>query len=68
MTKYLQIIFKFTLSALKSVLLYQTYIIMPLTVSGEKIPEVNGDGGPELVYKGVSVAPDTDIHGASSRL
>lgn len=44
------------------------HIIMPLTVSGEKIPEVNGDGDPVLAEEGVSVAPDTDIHGASSWL
>lgn len=41
---------------------------MFLTVSGEKLPEVDGDGDPVLADEGVSVAPDADIHGASSRL
>lgn len=43
-------------------------IIMSLTVSGKKIPEVNGDGDPVLAEEVVSVAPDTDIHGAGSWL
>lgn len=41
---------------------------MSLTVSGEKISEVDGDGEPVLGNEGVFVAPDADIHGASSRL
>lgn len=39
-----------------------------LTVSGEEIPEVNGDRDPVLAEERVPVAPDADIHGASSRL
>lgn len=42
--------------------------ITSLTVSGEEIPEVDGDGDPVLAEEGASVAPDADIHGASSWL
>lgn len=41
---------------------------MSLTVSGEKFSEVDGKGDPVLADERVFVAPDTDIHGASSRL
>lgn len=42
-------------------------IIMWLTVSGEKLSEVDGKGDPVLADERVFVAPDTDIHGASAR-
>lgn len=42
--------------------------ITSLTVSGEEVPEIDGDGDPVLAEEGASVAPDADIHGASSRL
>lgn len=47
---------------------HHQFCIMSLTVSGEKVSKVNGDGDPVLAEQGVSVAPDTNIHGASSRL
>lgn len=40
-------------------------ISMALTVSGEELPEVDGDRQPILADDGFPVAPDTDIHGAS---
>lgn len=43
-------------------------VAVALTVSGEQVPEVDGDGDPVLADHGVSVAPDADVHGAGARL
>lgn len=39
-----------------------------LTVSGEELPEVNGEGDPVLADQRVFVAPEADVHGAGARL
>lgn len=39
-----------------------------LTVSGEQVPEVDGERHPVLVDEGLPVAPDADVHGAGARL
>lgn len=42
--------------------------IMMLTVSGEEVSKVNGKGDPVLADERLLVAPDTDVHGASTWL
>ena len=65
--QYFRTLFTYNLPHIKSVCCIK-HIIVRLTVSGEQVPEVDGDGDPVLAQEGVSVAPDTDIHRASSRL
>lgn len=43
-------------------------IIVMLTVSGEEVSKVDGKGDPVLADERLLVAPDTDVHGASTRL
>lgn len=41
---------------------------MMLTVSGEKVSKVDGKGDPVMAEERLLVAPDTDVHGASTWL
>lgn len=41
-------------------------MVLPLTVFGDEVSEVYREGDPVLVEHIGSVAPQTDVHGASS--
>lgn len=41
-------------------------MVLPLTVSGDEVSEVYSEGDPVRVEESDSVAPQADIHGASS--